>query len=62
MQWCHTDLGANVLRWSRLMAEDRRFGALKDVSGGLTAEHFDGVMMMSLLSAGGSSPPDPPMK
>ena len=52
MQWCHTDLGANVLRWPRLMAEDRTFGGLNDKSGGLTAEHFDGVMMMDLISSG----------
>ena len=31
MKWCHIDLGANVLRWPRLLAEDRRFGALGPV-------------------------------
>lgn len=25
---CHTDLGANVMRWPRLIAEKRRFGFL----------------------------------
>lgn len=28
LRWCHTDLGANAMRWPRLMAEDRRFGSL----------------------------------
>lgn len=28
LRWCHTDLGANVMRWPRLMAENRRFGFL----------------------------------
>ncbi|KAK9813768.1 hypothetical protein WJX73_008320 [Symbiochloris irregularis] len=52
MQWCHTDLGANILRWPRLVAEDHRFGGMSDKSGGLTAEHFDGLMMMNLMSSG----------
>jgi hypothetical protein len=28
LRWCHTDLGANVMRWPRLIAENRRFGFL----------------------------------
>lgn len=52
MNWCHTDLGANVLRWPRLVAEDRRFGTLGPKAGGMSAEHFDGIMVMDLLSAG----------
>lgn len=28
LKWCHTDLGANVMRWPRLVAEHRRFGFL----------------------------------
>ncbi|KAK9811560.1 hypothetical protein WJX72_005917 [[Myrmecia] bisecta] len=50
--WCHTDLGANVFNWPRLIAEDRRFGSLEADSGGLTADHFDGIMAQSLLNAG----------
>jgi hypothetical protein len=28
LRWCHTDLGANAMRWPRLIAENRRFGFL----------------------------------
>ena len=52
MNWCHTDLGANVLRWPRLMQEDRRFGVLGPKANGMSAEHFDGIMVMDLLSDG----------
>ena len=52
MHWCHTDLGANVLRWPRFVAEDHRFGSMKAKAGGMSAEHFDGIMMMSLAQAG----------
>ena len=52
MQWCHTDLGANVYSWQRLMSEDRRFGAPVHGTEGLGAEHFDGVMASSVLADG----------
>ena len=29
MRWCHTDLGAVVYRWGRMMREDLRFGKLE---------------------------------
>ncbi len=28
LKWCQTDLGANVMRWPRLIRENRRFGDL----------------------------------
>ena len=52
MKWCHTDLGANALRWPRLVAEGRRFGTLGAKANGMSAEHFDGIMVMDLLSEG----------
>ena len=52
MQWCHTDLGANVYSWQRLLREDRRFGAPTHGAEGFDAEHFDGVMASSVLADG----------
>lgn len=52
LQWCHTDLGANAFNFKRLMAEDKRFGALAQHSNGLTADHYDGVMAQSMLNTG----------
>ncbi|KAI3435905.1 hypothetical protein D9Q98_001963 [Chlorella vulgaris] len=51
LRWCHTDLGANVIAYPRFVQENRRFGALADVSGGLGAEHFDGIMMQLLMAS-----------
>lgn len=52
MQWCHTDLGANVFRISRLLREDRRFGVQGAAAGGLGAEHYDGALANSILDEG----------
>ncbi|KAK9840401.1 hypothetical protein WJX74_009271 [Apatococcus lobatus] len=52
LQWCHTDLGANAFNFKRLIAEDRRFGALAQHSNGLTADHYDGVMAQAMLNTG----------
>ena len=41
-----------MLRWPRLVAEDRRFGTLGPKANGMSAEHFDGIMVMDLLSGG----------
>lgn len=49
LRWCHTDLGANVLHWPKLLAGNHRFGELAPFAGGLSAEHFDGVLVHKLL-------------
>ena len=56
MQWCHTDLGANVYSWQRLLREDRRFGAPGQGADGLGAEHFDGVLASNVVSDGAQQP------
>lgn len=53
MKWCHTDLGANVFDWAKFVGEERMFGTLEKSSGGLAADHFDGVMAHALISGGG---------
>ncbi len=52
LQWCHTDLGANAFNFTRLISEDKRFGALAQHSNGLTADHYDGVMAQAMLNSG----------
>lgn len=49
LRWCHTDLGANILSWPRLIQEDKRFSQLGPIACGLSAEHFDGVLAHHLL-------------
>ena len=51
LRWCHTDLGANVLSWPRLIQEDKRFSQLGPIACGLSAEHFDGVLAHHLLDS-----------
>lgn len=51
LRWCHTDLGANVLSWPRLIQEDKRFSQLAPISCGLSAEHFDGVLAHHLVDS-----------
>ncbi len=52
LAWCNTDLGANALNWPRLLREDRRLGGMAGEAGELAADHFDGALAESLLSAG----------
>lgn len=56
MRWCHTDLGANVFRWPRLVKEDRRLGSPAANAQEHQAEHFDGLFADSIKSDG-----DPPL-
>ena len=51
LRWCHTDLGANILSWPRLIQEDKRFSQLGPIACGLSAEHFDGVLAHHLVDA-----------
>ena len=51
LRWCHTDLGANILSWSRLIQEDKRFSQLAPIACGLSAEHFDGVLAHHLVDS-----------
>ncbi|BDA44930.1 hypothetical protein COCOBI_06-4090 [Coccomyxa sp. Obi] len=53
MRWCHTDLGANVFRWSRLLKEDRRLGSPANAEKH-EAEHFDGLFANSIKTDGWS--------
>lgn len=55
MQWCQTDLGANVYSWQRLLAEGRRFSAPGPEAEGLGAEHYDGVLASAISKDGGSA-------
>lgn len=40
-----------MINYRKFTHENRRFGGLAEVSGGLPAEHFDGVMMGMLMAA-----------
>lgn len=51
LRWCHTDLGANVLSWPRLLHEGKRFSQLAPIACGLSAEHFDGVLAHHLVDS-----------
>lgn len=52
MRWCHTDLGANVYRWPKLIQEKHRLGQLAPFACGLPAENYDGVLVHRLVEAG----------
>lgn len=52
MRWCHTDLGANVLRYARFVSEGRSFGGPLAPESGLGAPHADGLLAQSLVTAG----------
>eukprot|EP01025_Chloroclados_australasicus_P029064 TRINITY_DN288_c1_g1_i1.p1 TRINITY_DN288_c1_g1~~TRINITY_DN288_c1_g1_i1.p1 ORF type:complete len:439 (+),score=23.23 TRINITY_DN288_c1_g1_i1:29-1318(+) len=49
LEWCRTDLGANIMRLPRLKKENQRFGLLDD-SGRFTGH--DGIMAQKLVEAG----------
>lgn len=51
LRWCHTDLGANILSWPRLIQENKRFSQLGPIACGLSAEHFDGVLAKHLVDS-----------
>ena len=51
-RWCHTDLGANVYRWPKLIEQDQRLGQLAPYACGLPAENYDGVLMHRLIDIG----------
>lgn len=55
MRWCHTDLGANVFRWPRLLKEDRRLGSPAANAQEHQAEHFDGLFANTLKTDGNSA-------
>lgn len=52
LRWCHTDLGANALRWPRLVREDRRLSAPAGGSDDMADDHNDGLLAQALLDAG----------
>ena len=43
LRWCHTDLGANALRWPRWMAEGRRFGSMAAQYASVFTLHMVGI-------------------
>ena len=55
LRWCHTDLGANALRWPRLVREDRRLSAPAGGPDDMADDHNDGLLAQALLDAGMSS-------
>ncbi|KDD76615.1 hypothetical protein H632_c160p2 [Helicosporidium sp. ATCC 50920] len=52
LRWCHTDLGANVLRRSRFYDEGRSFGLQRSGGLGLGPAHADGLLAQELVQAG----------